>query len=172
MKNSINFILLLAILIGLTFVSLAQAQKISYVDLQKVIMNSEAGKSAKSSFQAEFQVKRDIIEQKTRALEQMKQDFIKNSPLMNEATRKQKAEQIEKKEKDLNRTREDFREELQKKDLELTQKILKDIEGILKEIGQSEGYDIIFERTEAGIIFASPAMDITDKVIKAYDSKQ
>ena len=101
----------------------------------------------------------------------MKQDFIKNSAVMNETTRKQKAEQIDTKEKDLNRTREDFREELQRKDLELTQKILKDIEGILKQIGQSEGYDIIFERTEAGIIFASPASDITNKVIQAYDAK-
>lgn len=166
-----KFMLTMGILIGLGSFSYAQAQKIGYVDLQQVIMNSKAGKSAKSSFESEFKTKRDIIEQKTRAVEQMKQDFIKNSAVMNETTRKQKAEQIDSKEKDLNRTREDFREALQKKDLELTQKILKDIEGILKQIGQSEGYDIIFERTEAGIIFASPAADITSKVIQAYDSK-
>ena len=166
-----HFILTLGILLGFTSISLAQAQKIGYVDLQIVITNSKAGKSAKSSFEAEFKTKRDIIEQKTRAVETMKQDFIKNSAVMNETTRKQKAEQIDTKEKDLNRTREDFREELQRKDLELTQKILKDIEGILKQIGQSEGYDIIFERTEAGIIFASPASDITNKVIQAYDAK-
>ena len=166
-----KFILTLGILLGLSTVSFAQAQKIAYVDLQQVITNSKAGKSAKTSFESEFKTKRDIIEQKTRALETMKQDFIKNSAVMNETTRKQKAESIESKEKDLNRTREDFREELQRKDLELTQKILKDLEGILKNIGKTEGYDIIFERTEAGIIFASPAADITPKVIQAYDSK-
>ena len=166
-----HIVLTLGILIGLTSITFAQSQKIGYVDLQQVIMNSKAGKSAKSSFESEFKTKRDIIEQKTRAVEQMKQDFIKNSAVMNETTRKQKAEQIDKKEKDLNRTREDFREELQRKDLELTQKILKQIEGILKQIGQSEGYDIIFERTEAGIIFASPNGDITSKVIQAFDSQ-
>ena len=72
-----HIVLTLGILIGLTSITFAQSQKIGYVDLQQVIMNSKAGKSAKSSFEAEFKTKRDIIEQKTRAVEQMKQDFIK-----------------------------------------------------------------------------------------------
>ncbi len=174
MKNFIKYALPLGLLIAFTSLSYAQSEsiKIGYVDLQKVIGNSQAGKSAKSSFENEFKSKRDIIEQKARALEKMKQDFIKNSTVMNETTRKQKAEQIEKQEKDLGRTREDFREELQKKDLQLTQKIVKDIDGIMKEIGKEEGYSIILERTESGIIFANPKIDITDKIIEAYDSKQ
>lgn len=167
-----HLLITIGIIIGLTTISYSQTQKIGFVDLQIVIRDSKAGQSARSSFETAFKSKRDIIEQKTRALEQMKQDFIKNSPVMNDSTRKQKAELIDKKEKELNRTREDFREELQKKDLELTQKILKDIESILRQIGQSEGFDIIFERTEAGIIYAGPSADITNKVIQAYDSKR
>ena len=55
--------------------------------------------------------------------------------------------------------------------MELTQKILKDIEGILKNIGDSEGYSIIFEKTEAGIVYGGSGVDVTNKVIQAYDSK-
>ena len=165
-----NFILTIGIVVGLTAVCAAQTQKLGYIDLQAVVRDSKAGKAAKASFESEFKTKRDIIEQKTRALENMKQDFIKNSSVMNETTRIQKADQIDKKEKDLNRTREDFREALQKKDLELTQKILKDIEGIISRIGTQDGYTIIFERTEAGIIFGSPAADITGKVVQAYNA--
>ena len=165
-----NLILTIGIVVGLTAVCAAQTQKIGYIDLQAVVRDSKAGKAAKASFESEFKTKRDIIEQKTRALENMKQDFIKNSSVMNETTRIQKADQIDKKEKDLNRTREDFREALQKKDLELTQKILKDIEGIISRIGTQDGYTIIFERTEAGIIFGSPAADITSKVVQAYNT--
>ena len=165
-----NLILTIGIVVGLTAVCAAQTQKIGYIDLQAVVRDSKAGKAAKASFESEFKTKRDIIEQKTRALENMKQDFIKNSSVMNETTRIQKADQIDKKEKDLNRTREDFREALQKKDLELTQKILKDIEGIISRIGTQDGYTIIFERTEAGIIFGSPTADITSKVVQAYNT--
>lgn len=165
-----NFILTIGIVIGLTAISTAQTQKIGYIDLQAVVRDSKAGKAAKVSFEKEFKTKRDIIEQKTRALENMKQDFIKNSSVMNETTRGQKAEQIDRNEKDLNRTREDFREALQKKDLELTQKILKDIEGIISKIGSDQGYTIIFERTEAGIIYGNPSADITGKVVQAYNA--
>jgi len=165
-----NFILTIGIVIGLTAICSAQAQKIGYIDLQAVVRDSKAGKAAKVSFENEFKTKRDIIEQKTRALENMKQDFIKNSSVMNESTRNSKANQIDKQEKDLNRTREDFREALQKKDLELTQKILKDIEGIIIRIGKQDGFTMIFERTEAGIIFGEPSADITNKVVQAYNS--
>lgn len=165
-----NLILAIGIVVGLTAICSAQSQKIGYIDLQSVVRDSKAGKAAKVSFENEFKTKRDIIEQKTRALENMKQDFIKNSSVMNDSTRNSKAEQIDLKEKDLNRTREDFREALQKKDLQLTQKILKDIEGIIRKIGLDDGYTMIFERTEAGLIYGNPSADITKIVIQAYDS--
>lgn len=162
---------IVAFIVCFSSVSYAQSLKIGYIDLQQVIRNSKAGKIAKTSFEKEFKSKRDIIESKNRSLDKMKQDFIKNAPVMNETTRKQKADQIESMEKELNRTREDFRIELQKRDLELTQKILKDIEGILKSIGDSEGYSIIFEKTEAGIVYGGNGIDVTNKVIQSYDSK-
>ena len=167
-----NFILTIGIVVGLTAICSAQTQKLGYIDLQAVVRDSKAGKAAKVSFENEFKTKRDIIEQKTRALENMKQDFIKNASVMNETTRGQKADRIDKNEKDLNRTREDFREALQKKDIELTQNILKDIEGIISRIGSEDGYTIIFERTEAGIIYGIPSADITKKVVQDYNSSK
>ncbi len=149
----------------------AQEDRIAFIDLQRVIHDSKAGKKAKASFQKEFEKKRTIIEQKMAQLEKLKQEFVKNSALMNPEARKKKADLIEKKEKELQRTREDFREELREKDLELTQKILKEIDGILQQIGEKDGYALIFERTEAGIVYGSPAVDITEKVIKEYDKK-
>lgn len=166
-----KFILLSAILLfGFTGLSYAQGDKIAYVDLQRVIRDSKAGKSAKTSFERAFQDKRKIIEQKANALENLRQDFIKNGSVSSETKRKSMAETIERKQKDLDRTREDFRVELQRKDLELTQKILKDIEGIVKNIGDKGGYTMIFEKTEAGLVYGGTASDITGKVIQAYDA--
>jgi outer membrane protein len=90
---------------------------------------------------------------------------------MNETTRKQKATQIENLDKELQRSRADFRDELQRRDFELLEKILRDLDGILQSIGQSEGYTMIIEKTEGGVIFSTPSIDITQKVIQAYDAK-
>ncbi len=147
-------------------------QKIAYIDIKLVIRDSKAGKAANASFQKEVEAKRLIIEQKSKALEDMRQDVIKNGAVMSESKRKKLAETIEKKQKDLDRTREDIRVELQRKDLELTQKVLNDIEAIVNKVGQQEGFDLIVEKTESGILYGSSASDITNKVISIYDSSR
>ena len=154
-----------------TFSAYAQ-QKIGYIDIKQVIRDSKAGKAANVSFQKEVEAKRAVIEQKRKALEDMRQDVIQNGAVMSESKRRNLAETIEKKQKDLDRTREDIRVELQRKDLQLTQNVLKDIEAIVNKIGQEEKFDLIVEKTEAGILYGSSTTDITSKVITVYDASR
>ena len=158
-------------LFAFSFSAYAQ-QKIAYIDIKQVIRDSKAGKAANVSFQKEVESKRAVIDQKRKALEDMRQDVIQNGAVMSETKRRNLAETIEKKQKDLDRTREDIRVELQRKDLELTQNVLKDIEAIVNKIGQEEGFDLIVEKTEAGILYGSSATDITKKVISVYDASR
>ncbi|MGE3522041.1 MAG: OmpH family outer membrane protein, partial [Candidatus Dadabacteria bacterium] len=88
------FFLILAMVLMTPVLSYAQGAKIGVIDLQMVIANSKAGKAAKSAFEAEFKQKQQIIESKSAQLESLKNEFIQNGPVMNEATRKQKAAQI------------------------------------------------------------------------------
>ena len=171
MKRCLLFATGFFILLTFSFSAYAQ-QKIAYIDIKLVIRDSKAGKAANASFQKEVEAKRAIIDQKRKALEDMRQDVIQNGAVMSESKRRKLAETIEKKQKDLDRTREDIRVELQRKDLELTQNVLKDIEVIVNKIGEQEGFDIIVEKTEAGILFGSSAADITQKVISASDSSR
>lgn len=165
------FLLVFGLLLLTPVFSYSQENKIGIIDLQMVIANSRAGKAAKSAFEAEFKQKQQIIESKSSQLESMKNEFIQNGPVMNEVTRKQKAEQIDRLDKELQRSRADFRDELQKRDYELLEKILKDLDGILQSIGKSGGFTLIIEKTEGGVIYASPTIDITQQVIQAYDAK-
>ena len=89
------FLLVLGLLLLTPVFSYSQGNKIGIIDLQMVIANSKAGKAAKSAFEAEFKQKQQIIESKNSQLEAMKNEFIQNGPVMNETTRKQKAEQID-----------------------------------------------------------------------------
>lgn len=165
-----KILLLTAGFFMLSAVSAYAQQKVGYIDIKVVIRDSKAGKDANSSFQKEVETKRAVIEQKRKALEDMRQDFVKNRSVMSESKIKTMAESIERKQKDLERTTEDVRVELQRKDLELTQNVLKDIEAIVNEIGKKENFDLIVERSEAGILFGSDASDITQKVVTAYDA--
>jgi outer membrane protein len=167
------FLVAVSLIMGLSGLAYAQsAAKVGYIDLQRVIRESQAGKSARASFEREFQEKRNIIEQKKQRLDSLKQEFLSQGTIKSEQGTKDKAEQIERLEKEYNRTRDDFRDELQRRDLELTQKILSELEGVIKQIGDAEGYSLVFEKTEAGIVYAGKGVDLTDKLIQAYDSRK
>ena len=147
-------------------------QKIAYMDLQLVVRDSRAGKAANVLFQKEFEAKRAVMDQKRKALEDMRQDVIQNGAVMSESKRRKLAETIEKKQKDMDRTTEDSRLELRRREVELTQNVIKDIEVVVKKIGQQEGFDLIVEKNGAGIIYGSSSLDITQKVISVYDASR
>jgi outer membrane protein len=56
-----------------------------------------------------------------------------------------------------------FKAELQKKESELIDEILLDIEKILKKIAQEEGYSVILNKP--AILYMSADLDLTDTVI-------
>ena len=145
------------------------AAKIAYVDLQKVMMESEKGKEAKKSLQDEFQKRQKEITQKQDELQKMKDAIEKQTATMTPEARAEKEKQYQSKLKDYQRIGSDYQAELQQKDQEVSQKILKDLEEIIKSLGEGEKYAMILEKTQAGILFGSPSVDITDKVIAQYN---
>ena len=166
--------LLITALFSLTMgvFTFAQSEgKLGYIDLQRVILESKAGKTAKSAFEREFNQKAQLIDQGQKSLEREKEDFLKQSAVIDEEARLRKAEELQRREKDLNRTRDDYREELQRRDLDLSKQILSEVIEIINGIGTSEGYTLIVEKNEAGVLCCK-GVDITDRVIKAYDAKK
>ena len=90
--------LLLVVLSSLLLMSsfaYAQTTKIGVVDLRRVVTDSKKGKSTTAAVEAQFGPKSKALESKRIQVEALERDFIKNAAVMNEASRKQKAEQIE-----------------------------------------------------------------------------
>lgn len=48
--------------------------------------------------------------------------------------------------------------------------IQKDVFDITNKIGKTQGYIVIIERKIAGVIYAADKVDITDEIIKEYNS--
>ena len=163
-------LIVLSVLLFVSGAAYAQSIKIGFIDIQRVIRDSKAGKVAKASFESEIKRKQQIIESKRAQLERLRNEFIQNGPEMNDTTRLQKAEEIEKLDKELNRTRADFRDDLQKRDFELMQSIVKDLETVLQSIGKAGGYTVIL--SSDALVYGQPSIDVTQQVVQAYDAKK
>jgi outer membrane protein len=157
---------------------LARAQsssmKIACIDLQKVMIESEKGKEARKSLSDELEKRKKELGQKQEDLQKMKDSLEKQAAMITPEARAEKERQYQTQLKDYQRISNDYQTELQQKDQEFTQKILKDLEELIKTLGENEKYTVILEKTQGGLLYASPSVDITDKVIAAYNelSKQ
>jgi len=143
--------------------------KIAYVDLQKVMVESEKGKEARKNLSDEFEKRKKEISQRQEELQKMKDALEKQTATITPEARADKEKQYQVKLKDYQRVGDDYSAELRQKDQELTQRILKELEEVVKGMGESEKYTLIVEKNHAGILYATPAIDITDKVISLYN---
>ena len=64
----------------------------------------------------------------------------------------------------------EYQRELAQKEAKLTRNIIARMEQILRRIGQTEGYSLILERNEAGVVWVPSNLDLTDMVIQRYNA--
>ena len=60
-------------------------------------------------------------------------------------------------------------QEAKEAEMELKRDVLINVAKVVAEIGKKEGYSLILEKGSSGFLFSDPSIEITDRVIKAYD---
>jgi len=165
-----KFVVLLLVCIGMVATPvMAETQKIGYVDLQKALNLSVAGKEAKEKIKAKVQTYDADVRQRQEELKKLKDDLEKQAMLLSEEARNAKERDYQQKVKDYQRFTKDIQETLQQTDADLTRKILESLLKVVQEVGKSEGYTLVLEKTESSIVYADESIDISDEVIKAFD---
>ena len=145
--------------------------KVGIVDLQRALNESSAGRKAKEQFKGEFEKMQNGLKGEKDSLDRIKDELDKKSAVLSDDQKRSKAEDFERRRRDLRRKLEDSDAELRKKDQELTGSILKDLAVVIQEIGEREGYTVILENSSSSVLYGSKSIDMTDSVIKAFDAK-
>ena len=152
--------------------TLAVAQdrvKIGFIDVQRAISESQAGKRARGKFQAQVKkAETDLLREK-QELERLKSEFDKKSPLLKDDERRNLEVDLQKRAVNYQRAMGDLQQELRLKEGEMTGDILKDLEKIVTEVGKAEKFTLILERSQ--ILYSDQAIDITNKVIEVFNSR-
>ncbi len=151
--------------------AVAQEFKIGYVDLQRALNESTAGKQAKEKFTAEVKRAESEILRKKEEVERLGASLEKQSAMLKDEARIEKEKQFIQLQKEYERKVKDAKDELQIKDAELTKGILEDLVTLIKKYGKENKYTIIFEKSETVLLYATESIDITDKILALYDSQ-
>ncbi len=161
---------LLMVFTSLTFA--VEPLKIAYVDMQKALNYCEAGKEAKRQMTLEVEKMQKVFAGKQKELEKIKEDLEKRGSVLSENVRREKDRDYQTKLRDLQRLQKDYEDDLRRKDREFTERILKNMEVIIKQMGEEGKYTVILEKNQPTILFISNSLDLTEEVIKRIDQKQ
>lgn len=166
---------LTCVFVGLLCIpSLAAAQsslKLGYVDLQRALNESVAGKRAKEDFKAELERMEQKLESRKKEVERLREELEKKGLLLREEERETLERDYRQKLRDFERLYKDSQQELQIKDRELTGRILEELRMVLQEIGEQGNYTLILEGNNTVVLYGSKAIDLTETVINTYNQR-
>ena len=151
-------------------VALAEgALKIGYVDLQRALNESESGKKAKEDFKVQVDKLQAQLKRQKDEIDSLKEQLEKKSVVMKEEERANLEDEYRRKLRDFERNYKDSQADLQKKDNELTGAIIKDLQEVIRDYGEREGYTLILEATSSAVLYGTKSADLTDEVMKLYN---
>jgi outer membrane protein len=160
----------LLLLLSLTALpAVAADAKLGTVDMQKILLLSDAGKDAKEQLSlraAKYEAEKNVKEDE---LKRLKGELEKQSVLLSENARGAKEKDYQQKLKEYQRFLKDAQEDLQAKNDEFTNKIVDQIVKLVQEYGKKSGFTVIFVKNES-MIFMDDKVDLTDELLKQFNA--
>jgi outer membrane protein len=168
MKSFSRHIPLACLLGALTLAASAQAQdfKAGFVNTDRIFREANSAKAAQSKLEQEFSHReKDLVDQGN-ALKADTDKFERDAPTMAESQRTTLQRQLADRDRDFQRKRREFQEDLSARKNEELSQVLERANRVVKQIAEAEKYDVILQEA----VYVNPKNDITDKVIKAMNS--
>jgi outer membrane protein len=148
----------------------AADQKIGYVDLQRALNEVEEGKTAKALLQKDFAEKQKTLDAKKVEFEKLQADFEKQAVVMSEQARKDKAQDLDRRARELQALFVNLQKDLSERERDATRGIFDRMAAIAREIAEADGFSYVLEKG-AGIVYAPASLDLTNELIRKYNAK-
>ncbi|MCB1198549.1 MAG: OmpH family outer membrane protein [Deltaproteobacteria bacterium] len=142
--------------------------QIAVFDAQQVLDNVEQGKAASKRMEELQLAKKSEFDQKKKDLEKMKQDLDAQALVLSKDAFAKKEREFQEAYIKLQQEAAIAERDLQKKEIEETGVIFKNINAVIQKIGKDKNYDFILEKNQGAVTYFKSG-DITDKVIELYN---
>ncbi len=170
--------------IGTTWAGQPSVLKVGIVDLDRALKESASGKQAlqtltqfRDKVVKEINDKKRVKDSKEATLRNLQTELTTQNLVLSEVAKRDKEEVYRQQVRELrrfiddaNRFIEESERELREREAELTSRLLRDLIDIIKTIGKEESFTIIFEKNERFLLYAADAIDLTEKIIKRFDT--
>ena len=166
MKNFSNKIILGAAIALAGLTASAQEFKVGIVNLDRIFREANSAKSAQTKLEQEFSKREKELTDSAAQLKTMSDKFEREAPTLAEAARNTRQRQLVDQDREFQRKRREFQEDLNTRKNEELQQVIERANKVVKTLAEAEKYDLILQES----VYVNPKHDITDKVIKSLNS--
>ncbi|MFB0936823.1 MAG: OmpH family outer membrane protein [Propionivibrio sp.] len=164
-----TFLVALMVSLPVSYVSASESVKIGYVNTQRIFRDAPTAVKAAKKIEAEFSRRDQELQGMAKQLQGLQQSLEKNAVTMTETDRRAKEKELNELSREFQRKQREFREDLNLRQNEENAAIIEKANKAIKQLAETEKFDLIVQ----DVVWASPKLDITEKIIKALaaDSK-
>jgi outer membrane protein len=154
-------------LFGLSAMSLqAQDLRMGFVSTDRVLKEAGTAKAAQTKLEQEFSKREKELVDQGSSIKALADKFEREAPTLPETQRQTRQKQLLEQDRDFQRKRREFQEDLNARKNEELQLVIQRANKVIKDLAVAENYDFIFQDA----VYVNPKHDITDKVIKALNT--
>lgn len=137
--------------------------RIGVINTERVMRESEPAKKASTKLEKEFKKRSLELDKIRQQAQTMQDDMEKNGASMTEAARAAKGREVADLSRELQRKQREYNEDLNARRNEELQSIVERTNVVIRSMAEKENFDLVVQEA----VYASPRVDITEKVIKA-----
>lgn len=141
--------LLPLLLIGVALTAApTQAQRIGYTNQQAILANMPEMQKVQKKLQQEAQQQRQQLQKEQKQLQQDMQEYQQQQSLLDESVRKKREQELRQRQSALQKKFQQRQQQLQKRERELMQPLLKDLQNAIDQVAANQNLEIVM-RTQA-----------------------
>ena len=144
----------------------AQEFRLGYVNLDRIIREAAPSKSAQAKLEQEFARREKDLQEIGNALKSAADKLEREAMTLSESQRAARQKQVMDQDRDFQRKRREFQEDLNARKNEELQQVFERANRVVRQLAEAEKYDLIIQEA----VYVSPKHDITDKVIRSLNS--
>jgi outer membrane protein len=146
----------------------AQEFKIGIVNIDRIFREASSAKAAQAKLEQEFGKREKELGDLGATLKTQADRFEREAPTLSESQRATRQKQLVEQDRDFQRKRREFQEDLNARKNEELQQVIERANKVVKTVAEAEKYDLVLQEA----VYANPKHDITDKVIKALNASK
>ena len=157
----------LAVVLGLAaWCAQAEEIRIGFINTDRIFKEANTAKQAQTKLEQEFSKREKDLEGSGNALKSAVEKFEREAPTLSDSQRVSRQKQLGEQDRDFQRKRREFQEELNARKNEEFQQVLERANRVIKQVAEAEKYDLVLQEA----VYINPKHDITDKVLKVINA--